>query len=57
MDEDTKVSGGSSPTSDANAAQESEIQKDEGTETTSSPNNEGEGNAQSNANTGSTEGP
>ena len=29
----------------------------EGTETTSSPNNEGEGNAQSNANTGSTDAP
>jgi len=40
-----------------NSAKGNEKTKNEGTETTSSPNLEGEGNAQSNANTGSTDAP
>jgi hypothetical protein len=55
--DDGAVTGGSNPASPANAAQQNELDKNQGTESTSSPNNAGAGNAQSNANTGSTDAP
>ena len=54
---DDHTVAGSNPASDSNSAQESEIQKNEGTASTNSPNNAGDGNAQSNPNTASTDAP
>ena len=55
--DDQAVGSGSNPASDPNAAQESEIKKNQGTESKSSANNAGDGNAQSNPNTASTDAP
>ena len=53
--EDIKIGAGSNLGSPPNAAQESQLKKNQGTESKSSANNAGDGNAQSNPNTASTQ--
>ena len=55
--DDQSTGSGSNLGSELNSAQTSEVDTNQGTETTSSPNLEGEGNAQSNPNTASTDAP
>ena len=57
VNDDQGIQGGSNPTGQPNAAQESQLKKNQGTESKNSANNAGDGNAQSNANTGSADAP
>jgi len=57
VNDDKGIPDGSNPGSPLNAAQGNEVRKNEGTASTNSPNNAGDGNAQSNPNTASTDAP